>query len=140
MIPYPLEEDYIKEKCVLFVGAGISSRIKRADSTSVPNWNEFVKQLVEYAYRRDYFDATEILILLEMLKDNKSISVAQIVIDELKKTEFQSLLSEMFHGLEPNDPIYPLLCKMNFRAIVTTNFDTLIEDAFQRYAPKKIKA
>lgn len=140
MIPYPLEEDYIKEKCVLFVGAGISSRIKRADSTSVPNWNEFVKQLVEYAYRRDYFDATEKQILLEMLKDNKSISVAQIVIDELKKTEFQSFLSEMFHGLEPNDPIYPLLCKMNFRAIVTTNFDTLIEDAFQRYAPKKIKA
>ena len=85
MIPYPLEEDYIKEKCVLFVGAGISSRIKRADGTSVPNWNEFVKQLVEYAYRRDYFDATEKQILLEMLKDNKSISVAQIVIDELKK-------------------------------------------------------
>lgn len=26
-----------------------------------------------------------------------------------------------------------------FRAIVTTNFDTLIEDAFQRYASKKIK-
>lgn len=45
----------------------------------------------------------------------------------------------MFHGLEPNDPIYPLLCKMNFRAIVTTNFDTLIEDAFQRYAPKRLK-
>lgn len=35
--------------------------------------------------------------------------------------------------------IYPLICNMLFRAIITTNIDTLIEDAFQKYACEKIK-
>lgn len=139
MLPYTLENDYLNRKCVLFVGAGISSRIIRADGTNVPNWNEFVRELVEFAYMRECFDDAEKCILLDMLNDNKSIPVAQIVIDELKESEFQSFLSKIFHGLEPKDPIYPLICKMFFRAIVTTNFDTLIEDAFQRFAPQKIK-
>lgn len=140
MVPYALENDYLNGKCVLFVGAGISSRITRADGTRVPNWNEFVKELIIFAYIRDCFDDIEKQILLDMLNNNKLIPVAQIVIDELKESEFQSFLSELFYGLEPNDPIYPLICKMCFRAIVTTNFDTLIEDAFQRFAPQKIKA
>ena len=139
MIPWSLENEYLNNKCVLFVGAGISSRIVRSDGTRVPNWNEFVGQLIEFAYRREYFSDEEKYDLFDMLRHNKSISVAQIVIDELKESEFQEFLSEVFHNLEPNDPIYPLLCKMCFRAIVTTNFDTLIEDAFQRFAPQKIK-
>lgn len=139
MLPNSLENDYLNGRCVLFVGAGVSARIKRTDGTSVPNWNEFVNQLVEFAYKRDYFDDSEKQELLSMVKSNKTIAVAQIVIDELKESEFQAFLVNAFHGLEPNDIIYPLICKMMFRAIVTTNFDTLIEDAFQRYASKKIK-
>lgn len=139
MIPRSLENEYLNEKCVLFVGAGISSRITRPDGTRVPNWNQFVGELIEFAYGREYFSDEEKHDLFNMLNHNKSISVAQIVIDELKKSEFQAFLSEEFHNLEPNDPIYPILCKMSFRAIVTTNFDTLIEDAFQHFASQKIK-
>ena len=56
MLPNSLENDYLNGRCVLFVGAGVSARIKRTDGTSVPNWNEFVNQLVEFAYKRGYFD------------------------------------------------------------------------------------
>lgn len=139
MIPHTLENDYLNGKCVLFVGAGISSRIIRTDGSRVPNWIEFVRELIEFASTREYFNDTEKHILINMLNDNKSISVAQIVIDELKESEFQFFLAKVFHGLEPNDPIYPLICKMFFKAIITTNFDTLIEDAFQQFASKKIK-
>ena len=40
MIPNILENDYLKGNCVLFVGAGISARIKRNNGTNVPNWKE----------------------------------------------------------------------------------------------------
>lgn len=138
MIPLSLEQDYLNGKCVLFVGAGISARVTRSDGTRVPGWNEFVCQLITFAYNRDYFNEQEKTDLLNMVNSNKSISVAQIIIDELKESEFQAFLSSQFHGLEPTDPIYPLICKMKFRAIATTNYDTLIEDAFQRYALQKI--
>lgn len=139
MIPNTLENDYLNGKCVLFVGAGISSRVTRVDGSRVQNWKEFVGELIEFAYTRDYFNDSEKQILIDMLNDDKSISVAQIIIDELKESEFQLFLTRIFHGLEPNDAIYPLICKMFFRAIITTNFDTLIEDAFHQYAPSKIK-
>ncbi len=50
MIPNILENDYLKGNCVLFVGAGISARIKRNNGTNVPNWKELVNLLIDFIY------------------------------------------------------------------------------------------
>ena len=57
-----------------------------------------------------------------------------------REAEFQKFLSEMFYEVKPNDAIYPLICQMQFRALITTNFDTLLEDAFQMFSSHKIKS
>lgn len=139
MIPNILENDYLKGNCVLFVGAGISARIKRNNGTNVPNWKELVNLLIDFIYSRDYIGNDEKQELLSMVRDNKLIDVTQIIIDEIKESEFQAFLVDIFHDIEANDVIYPLICNMLFRAIITTNIDTLIEDAFQKYACEKIK-
>ncbi|WP_273400665.1 SIR2 family NAD-dependent protein deacylase [Traorella massiliensis] len=139
MLPYSLENDYLNKKCVLFIGAGISSRVVRDDGTRLPGWYSFVNELVEYGFTHNAIEVETRRDLDKMIKENKLIAVAQLVIDELKEAEFQNFLSEIFYNVKPNDAIYPLICQMYFRAIITTNFDTLIEDAFQMFASRKIK-
>mgnify|MGYP001536573241 FL=1 len=68
MIPNILENDYLKGNCVLFVGAGISARIKRNNGTNVPNWKELVNLLIDFIYSRDYIGNDEKQELLSMVR------------------------------------------------------------------------
>ena len=139
MIPYGLEQDYLNGKSVLFIGAGVSSRITRNNGKHLPGWNEFVLELVEYAFTHGNINENEKSELIKLITEGKVLIAAQIIIDDLKESEFQDFLTTIFCETKPDDAIYPLICQMNFRALITTNFDTLIEDAFQRYSANKIK-
>ena len=90
MLPYSLENDYLNKKCVLFIGAGISSRVVRDDGTRLPGWYSFVNELVEYGFTHNAIEVETRRDLDKMIKENKLIAVAQLVIDELKEAEFQN--------------------------------------------------
>lgn len=120
------------DKCILFVGSGLSSRVRRSNGSPLPRWNDFLIELLEWANNHpiecaglDYSNTGEII-----AKGNY-LMAAQELQDKLNGPLFGNFLKEMFDdkSVLPSD-VHKILPLIPFRAVLTTNYDSLIEGAY----------
>ncbi len=131
IIPQELINAINKGKCILFVGSGLSSKVQRSNGKKLPNWNNFLKELLEWSINKNvtfWSDPSEIS---EMISKGNFLMAAQELQECVSINEFSDFLNQTFR----DDNIIPtetheLINKINFRAILTSNYDSLIEGGY----------
>ncbi|HTU18340.1 MAG TPA: SIR2 family protein [Gemmataceae bacterium] len=111
---------------VLMLGAGASFGTKNAEGQSAPMAAELAKLLANKFLSPTYAD--------------KPLGwVANYTISEATLAPVQEYVASLVEGLAPS-PAHKLLTTFRWRAIVTTNYDMLIEDAYaaNTSAPQKL--
>lgn len=134
--PQQLLDSILAGNCILYAGAGLSA------PAGLPTWRQFARRLVEAAVSagmvseqdREFFDSA--------LRDLKTDYVVDEIVDRANGDFLPQFLSSTFLGKTPPEA-HSVLRDLPFRAALTTNFDTLLEQTFSKnianlavYTPK----
>jgi hypothetical protein len=137
MMPMSLPPSWVDHGLVILAGAGLSI----PPPSSVPSWWAFNEQVLDRLKRT-------VLEGLPLTPQSRT-AVSGVTLDDLGSVEFSQVVSDAFAGpswfrllsaLEGEAPnaghcALPALAKAGvLRAVVTTNFDTMIDAAFEQAA------
>jgi len=104
-----LAEELEKGKLVVFVGAGVSK------NSGLPEWEELIKDYADYRGIKE-FTSKQFLIIPEE------------VFERYGSLKYYEIAEKRFLGKYVPNSIHRILKKMKLTYIITTNYDTLIED------------
>lgn len=123
--PAKLVDAVAKGRAVLFAGAGLSL------AAGLPTWTGLLDQLASAAATGGYLSPAESAQLRRAVKEGKYLMVADRIRRALGSSDFDRALDEIFRGpgLKPTS-LHALIAEIGFSAVVTTNYDKLIEGAF----------
>lgn len=134
-IPKELIEAFKSDRAGLFIGAGLSK------SVGLPSWQELLLDLIDLVKTNQYNNDTEYINQLTKLarKPSKYLVVAQELKDSLQ-ADFTKYIMKTFDEECPSPKeIHKKVVKLPYKFIITTNYDTLIEDAFVEVFSKQAK-
>jgi len=120
-IPSPLIEAVKKRKCILFVGSGLSV------AAGYPTWKSLVDKLMDAATRAQ---PRRDLGLKAYVKNGDLLTLAEFARSKLGKHEYVTLLKKVFDQPLPPQNVHRFIARTDYRAVVTTNYDRLIETTF----------
>ncbi len=127
--PADLVEVCASGECVLYAGAGLSAR------SGLPVWKEFVHGLLDWAVENKFVDESEAASFHAEIETGDADPVADSVISRLKSPEQLSLLNsylrQVFLKTSSPSSFHFLLKRIRFSAVLTTNFDNLLERNYQ---------
>ena len=134
-----------RRRLIVFVGPGISI----PPPSNLPDWDGFVTEFIQFCKSigrllpHDVKDTFSNLLLdAESRKAKEPLKVAYVLRDHLKyldkkrtinvnlQQRFERWFSELFASRIPNN-YHELIASTNFPYILTSNYDTLIEKAFE---------
>ena len=104
-----LAEELEKGKLVVFVGAGVSK------NSGLPDWKELIKDYAEYRGIKEF-------------TSKEYLTIPEEVFERYGSLKYYEIAEKRFSGKYFPNSIHRILKKMNLTYIITTNYDTLIED------------
>ena len=141
--PADLVQACEKGECVLYVGAGLSA------SAGYPTWRQFVSNLLDWADKNKFVETDFGKYLRTLITPSDSYWVADSIVSALQNRVQREMLyeylREIFLKPSPQLPrLYYVLREIPFSAVLTTNFDNLIEQTYENvgtrvYTPKDIE-
>ena len=111
-IPQTLQDDFIDNRVVPFIGAGFSRNAILPEGVTMPDWNGLGEKMAKYLPDYSYSTAIDALSLFE---------------SKFSRTKMVEILAkELYvHQIKPGDA-HRTFCDLHFDTICTTNFDFLI--------------
>jgi hypothetical protein len=106
------------QKAVIFLGAGASCGAKTADGKRAPNTQQLGAQLADKFLGGKY-------------KDHPLQQIAEYAISESDLGTVQSFIKDILEPLLPTDA-HVRVCDFSWYGIATTNYDRLIEKAYEK--------
>jgi hypothetical protein len=134
-VPDKLVEAVAGRKAILFAGAGASRGEMQEGNDSVeqylPGWGDLLIRLVDHARKIGRLTSSEASKLKRAVKDQKFLFVAEVIRRKLGAREYDEALEDIFRDprLKPTKR-HRLITEISFAAILTTNYDKLIESAY----------
>jgi len=130
-VPEGLAEAVSSGDCMLLAGAGLSRACLSRTREPLPDWRGLLDALVDWAAHSDLITRALWDELRQLLAKQAYAVVAQEMIDRLGESEVTRYLDEVFdpNGLSPSRR-HEIIAALPFRAILTTNYDNLIERAY----------
>ena len=132
MVPQPpdfLVQRLREGQCILFVGAGLSA------AAGLPTWSNLLKGITAWA-ERERPGTASVDEINQLLAAGKLEQVADHLRDVIGLEGLQRALAERLEiDGRPLPDAHRLITQLPFRAIITTNFDRLIERAFDNKIP-----
>lgn len=113
-------------RCILFAGAGASIDAK------LPSWTELLRDLVERVRESGTVSEAQQGELAGLLQRGDYLVLADFCRDQLGKFEFAQFLKERLSDLNRVSRTHRILAKIPFRAAITTNFDSFLENSRHR--------
>lgn len=104
-----LAEELEKGKLVVFVGAGVSK------NSGLPDWKELIKDYAEYRGIKEF-------------TSKQFLTIPEEVFERYGSLKYYEIAGKRFLGKYVPNSIHRILKKMKLTYIITTNYDTLIED------------
>jgi len=128
-VPDDLATRMSEDGVVLFAGAGLSQ-------PQLPGWSALLDQMLNWAARQSIPLAGEEGSIRDLIGRNRLLLAAHVLRARLGENNFGQFLRGVFRDphLQPG-PVHRLLPGMRFAAILTTNYDKLIESAFPAATP-----
>lgn len=124
-IPERLVEDIARDNCVLFVGAGLSMGAR------LPSWRHLMERMMDWAEEHRVDLSGDRRELKSLIKESEYLLVAEELRELMGKERFKQFMTEVFRDdrLRPTDT-HRLLPEIQFSAVVTTNYDVLLEGVY----------
>ena len=108
-----LAEELAKGKLVVFVGAGVSK------NSGLPDWKELIKDYAEYRGIKEF-------------SSKQFLTIPEEVFERYGSSKYYEIVGKiLFRKYFPNS-IHRILDEMDLTYIITTNYDTLIEDQIKK--------
>lgn len=104
-----LAEELEKGKLVVFVGAGVSK------NSGLPEWKELIKDYADYRGIKEF-------------TSKQFLTIPEEVFERYGSLKYYEIAEKRFLGKYVPNSIHRILKKMKLTYIITTNYDTLIED------------
>ena len=104
-----LAEELEKGKLIVFVGAGVSK------NSGLPDWKELIKDYAEYRG-------------IKKFTSKEYLTIPEEVFERYGSLKYYEIAEKRFSGKYFPNSIHRILKKMDLTYIITTNYDTLIED------------
>lgn len=117
-VPAPLMQSVETGNSILLLGAGASLSAENAQGDSMPRTDELAAKLAHEFVSPDYANAP-------------LAQVAAFAISESSLFAVQDFIRDQLIGFNPSAS-HCLLPSFRWRAIVTTNYDRLVEEAYER--------
>lgn len=134
-IPNELIESLKNDRVGLYVGAGLSQ------SVGLPNWGELLKDLIKLAESVSYKPNEEyIQNCLKLAEDpSKFLILAQELKDFLQDSFRKYIIDKFSDNCPDPSDLHKLLISFPYKFIITTNYDTLLENAYVQIKGKQAK-
>jgi len=123
VIPESLIEHLRASRCVAWCGAGVSMM------SGMPSWRELIEHMI-VACAQKGLGKTEVDELSDMLHEKLYDDVADYCRDFLKELGYEQCLNNVFHKTQKPSALHQQLMRLPFSAIVTTNYDKIIENVY----------
>ena len=104
-----LAEELEKGKLVVFVGAGVSK------NSGLLDWKELIKDYAEYRGIKEF-------------TSKEYLTIPEEVFERYGSLKYYEIAEKRFSGKYFPNSIHKILKEMDLTYIITTNYDTLIED------------
>ena len=104
-----LAEELEKGKLVVFVGSGVSK------NSGLPEWEELIKDYADYRGIKEF-------------TSKQFLTIPEEVFERYGSLKYYEIAEKRFLGKYVTNSIHRILKKMKLTYIITTNYDTLIED------------
>lgn len=129
-VPQELVEACAAGECVLYAGSGLSVQ------SGLPNWTTTLGELVEWAIRGKVVDERLGLSLRLALEHGEIESVSEGLLEYTgsRISDLHDFLRKILLGNSKPSPMHRCLAQLPLSAILTTNFDELLEESFQNRA------
>ena len=127
-LPEALVDACIKNECVLYAGAGLGAQ------SGFPTWGDFIWQLLRWAQDNGFINEAEASdYRLEVVRgqaDPVADSVVSRLTTEQQQVALNDYLQEVFLKQVSPSALHEQIKKIKFSAILTANFDTLLETVY----------
>jgi hypothetical protein len=123
MIPKKLIESYKRGSFGIFVGSGLSR------ASGLPDWKQLLDELIDLA--QEMIPSERVIEMRKLSKDSSKYLMLAEELREVLASDLQKHIKNRFDNkmLQPSDVLTSLV-RLNYKFIITTNYDTLIEKAF----------
>src|ERR1700722_2910260 len=129
-IPAELIESIRAGECILFAGAGLSAR------AGVPTWNQFLSGLLDFASEHQVVDPATKQSFAAALSEGERNAVADGLVHAFgnQRDQLQQFLVQSFPEPKVLSQAHECIRKIPFAAVLTTNYDTLLEKTLPEFA------
>lgn len=119
----------VNRNLVLVIGAGVSRNVTKKDGTELPNWKELLKEIGSTLPNElSYKDLDKILL------QGNYLEAADFLSHHCKSADIQKKICNTVYRDVSTSNIdsdwYKHITTLNPRIIITTNYDTILEDYF----------
>ena len=126
-VPPELVKRIKKGKVIAFVGSGASR------AAGSPLWSDLLKELIKLAIEQGKIPSDREKSLVDSIDSYGPESVATVVRKAMGEKTFRRAMQDLFmKKVKTPTSLHRLLVSIPFRAIFTTNFDCLVERAYDK--------
>jgi hypothetical protein len=126
-IPLDLKNDMEQNRCILFVGAGASMDAVDGNGQPLPHWGQLLEELLTMIQNSAEPDSGDVVNEIQnMLRWGDFMPLAEWIDFRLGDSKFRNhLMNRLLTAKTSN--VHSILSKKPFRAVITTNYDRLVE-------------
>ena len=122
--------------CILFVGAGLSAAGVRKNNKGLPTWKQLIQAMVEDLKDSDKCDEISLQKIDDLFKKTHYLKITKFFRQKTRPDQYAAFLKEQ---LDPSDlipsKVHEIILSIDFKGIVTTNFDCVFENQSNRLQP-----
>src|SRR5262249_32634396 len=131
-IPNDLRADIHDGRCILFVGAGASLDAQDGNGNKLPHWGMLIAELLDLIQDSADPDPPPVVAeIRQMLNQDDFMALSEWIDFRLGDAKFRSHMIKRL-ATAKSSPVHQILSSKPFRAVVTTNYDSLIEIHWQQ--------
>ena len=121
--PVTLVNEIAKERCVLFLGAGVSASAADSNGKHPPEWKEFLRDACTLVRNAD-----QRLEIEGLIGENKLLIALQAIKELSDPGDYHSFLDSNFNSphYKPSE-LHGIINALDARIVITTNFDKIYE-------------
>lgn len=121
--PQTLIKEIAARRCILFLGAGVSTSSQTSDGSKPKGWKDFLTDATELI---KFVDKKELI--TKLIEEGKYLLALQAIFSTVDRSEYLHFLDRNFNNraFQPSK-LHRIILQLDQRLVITTNFDKIYE-------------